>query len=193
MPAAPRLISASSNVLLSEIECQSVRTVVFTRSSFKARKATSRSNDSVISRDHNEAQSNGLRDDPPFRLVSILDYLAKRREMPVDGTILPILDDWARDAGVPAMSEALNLAMRVHREYFTGVFAEMSSLEQTLRVPIYSGTRELLEAWMASREHMAEEFLRDPLTYLDPVRYLRNRDRFVACPMYLFDHFGPFR
>ena len=139
-----------------------------------------------------EAQSNGLRDDPPFRLVSILDYLAKRREMPVDGTILPILDDWARDAGVPAMSEALNLAMRAHREYFTGVFAEMSSLEQTLRVPIYSGTRELLEAWMASREHMAEEFLRDPLTYLDPVRYLRNRDRFVACPMYLSTTSGLF-
>ena len=39
---------------------------------------------------------------------------------------------------------------------------------------------------------MAEEFPRDPLIYLDPVRYLRNRDRFVACPMYLSTTSGLF-
>src|SRR4051812_46556054 len=139
-----------------------------------------------------EAQSNGFRDDPPFRLLSILNYLAKRREAPGDETILPMLDDWAREAGVLSMGEALNLAMRANREYLTGVFAEMSSLEQTLGFPLYRGTRDLFETWMASREHMAQEFLRDQLTYLDPVRYLRNRDRFVACPLYLSTTSGLF-
>jgi hypothetical protein len=103
-----------------------------------------------------------------------------------------MLDDWARDAGVLSMSEAVNLAMRSHRAYFTSTFVEMSSLEQTLGAPIYGVTRELLETWIASREHMAEEFLRDPLTYLDPARYLRHRDRFVACPIYLSTTSGLF-
>jgi hypothetical protein len=139
-----------------------------------------------------EEERDGLRDDPPSRLLSILGYLDTRREIPTDDTVLPLLEDWARDAGALSMTEALDIAMRSHRDYLTGAFAEMSSLEQTLGAPIYSGTRELLEAWMASREYMAAEFLRDPLTYLDPVRYLRNRDRFVACPIYLSTTSGLF-
>lgn len=139
-----------------------------------------------------EAQNGGFRDDPPFRLLSILDYLDKRREVPTDDTILPILDDWSREVETFSVRKALEIATKAHREYLTGVLAEMSSLEQTLGVPIYDGTRELLEAWAAAREHMAAEFLRDPMTYLDPVRYLRNRDRFVACPIYISTSSGLF-
>lgn len=126
-----------------------------------------------------------LQDDPPHRLVSILEYLENRREVPTDASIIQILDDWAKQANKLSFQDALTIALHGHRQYLAGLFAEMSSLEQTLGVPIYSGTRELFTAMADAREHMVKEFLREPLTYLDPVLYLRNRDRFVACPLYL--------
>ena len=115
-----------------------------------------------------ETQPPGFRDDPPHRLVSILDYLEKRREVPTNASIIEILNDWAEQANTLTFQDALTVALQGHRQYLTELYAEMSSLEQALGVAIYTGTRELIAAMADAREHMVAEFLREPLTTLTP-------------------------
>jgi hypothetical protein len=132
------------------------------------------------------------RDDAPSRLNSILEYLADRRQVPADENVMSLLDDWARERELPTVCEALDLSARANRLFVNQLLAEMQSLESTLSGPLFAGTRELFEAWCASREYMAKQVAADPLGYLDPVRYLNNLENFVACPQYLSTTSGIF-
>ncbi|HYZ84781.1 MAG TPA: hypothetical protein VE621_10275 [Bryobacteraceae bacterium] len=131
------------------------------------------------------ARSMGFRDDPPYRLVDILEYLARRQEVPTDDNILPLLDSWAANNGLLSMIDSVDLAIRSDSEYVDNTVSEIRAIESNVGAPIFGDMPEVLKQWTGARAHMAQQFIEDPRCYLDPVLYLKNPERFVASPMFL--------
>jgi hypothetical protein len=62
---------------------------------------------------------------------------------------------------------------------------EIRTIQSKVDAPIFGDMPELLICWSEARVHMAQRFNEDARFYLDPVRYLRIPERFVASPKFL--------
>jgi hypothetical protein len=120
---------------------------------------------------------------PPDRLMAVLGYLQASRDYPTDDNILAILDHVAVNVcHVPTIRESLAASVKLHNELSEGLPrlapGGAAKLNDQGLIDGYRG-------WAKAHEHMVSAILEDPMSYIDPARYLQNSERWVAAPQYL--------
>jgi hypothetical protein len=123
---------------------------------------------------------------PVDRLFAALGYLQYSREFPDDENVLAILDHVSRVFSIPTIDESLR-ASAEQGEQIARALRALAERDAANGLPVDRTLCDCADAWAAAHAHMVAAIRADPMSYLDPQRYLDTLTLggWVAAPVYL--------